>query len=71
MPNANLSLPSESHKCEAVRDGDWVIFRCSQCVGYERRMNWRTREMHVENSQPNVNHSGFYYSELFTSCSRN
>lgn len=57
----NHSSDAEVHECESYREGDWIIFRCPLCRDYERRMNWRTGEMKVENSTENITHSGQYY----------
>lgn len=48
------------HKCDAFRNGDWIIFRCPICKDYERRLNWRTGEMRVRNDKPEVYHHGNY-----------
>lgn len=52
------SLPV--HVCEAVRDGDWIIYTCPKCPTYRRRYNWRTAEMRVIGQNHNVRHSGSY-----------
>ena len=65
MTHINLGSQSDvdHHICDAEREGDWIVFRCTRCQGYERRMNWRTGETSVENSTPTVQHSGFYLPE--------
>ena len=64
-----VKLNLESHQCEAVRDGDWIIYRCTEC-DYELRDNWRTDQLIVRNAKPEINHSGSYfpyeYHEAFT-----
>ncbi len=40
----------EKHSCESRQEGDWIIFTCKQCIDYERRFNWRTGKMKVNNS---------------------
>ena len=58
------SSDAEQHTCESFRDGDWIIYTCDQCPGYERRMNWRTREMKVrrpEGMATDVLHTGSYF----------
>jgi len=67
----DIKFPSiEGHTCLSARDGDWTIFTCPFCEGYERRINWRTQEMKVINDRPDIQHSGSYfpteYSEAFT-----
>ncbi len=54
----------ESHQCDAYRDGDWIVFLCPQCEGYERRLNWRTGEMKVrDDKNMYIRHSGEYFPE--------
>jgi len=52
---------AEQHECESYRDGDWIIFRCPVCKEYERRLNWRTGKMSVQNGSKDINHTGYYY----------
>jgi hypothetical protein len=52
------SLDTEDHECEAHREGDWIVFRCPDCLDYERRFNWRTGEMKVKNASFYINHRG-------------
>lgn len=58
------------HECTSVRTGDWIIFRCSQCADYERRINWRTGEMVVRDNRIDIMHTGLHlaneYREAFT-----
>ena len=37
----NLTTPT-GHKCTATTDGDWVVYRCPKCEGYEVRQNFKT-----------------------------
>lgn len=36
------TLTPETHTCTSFRQGDWVVFRCPICPGYERRVNLET-----------------------------
>jgi len=73
MLNFNFNLSSddeyEIHSCKSYRDGDWIIFYCPICIDYERRINWRTREMKSRNVKDNVKHLGNYipheYKKVF------
>lgn len=47
------------HKTIGIRQGDWIIYRCSQC-DYELHHNLATREMIVKNAKPEIGHSGVY-----------
>ncbi len=56
--------PAEAHHCESYRDGDWIVFLCPKCEGYERRLNWRTGDMKVrDTSDTQVRHSGEYFPD--------
>jgi len=44
-----IEFPIEnSHICTSHIDGDWVVWRCPICLGYERRFNFKTNEMKVK-----------------------
>lgn len=49
----------EQHECEGVREGNWIVYRCSQC-SYERRFNQRTGKMEVTPGNPDALHRGEY-----------
>ena len=51
-------LPEETHHCTSHRDGDWIVWRCPYCEGYERKMNWRTGEMKVKRGGSEAQHTG-------------
>jgi len=54
----------DTHQCESYRDGDWIVFLCPKCEGYERRLNWRSGEMKVrDRSDQNIRHTGEYFPE--------
>jgi hypothetical protein len=46
------------HECDSVVEGDWVVFRCSICKNYERRINLLTGETKVKNISSIASHSG-------------
>ena len=48
----------EIHKCTAEQVGEWYIFRCPLCAGYERKMNVYTGEMKVMGKVKYVRHQG-------------
>ena len=48
------------HTCNSVKNGDWIIFTCDQCKGYERRLNWKTGEMKINSGGSMAQHSGVY-----------
>ena len=50
--------PKETHHCTSHQDGDWMIWRCPECRGYERRLNWRTGEMQVQRGGSQAQHTG-------------
>jgi hypothetical protein len=51
-----------NHECDAVTEGDWVVFRCPMCQDYERRINVVTGETRVKNPSSSVSHSGRHLS---------
>lgn len=48
------------HACHTVREGDWIIYRCSKCHDYERRYNVQTGKMQTKGHQPHVRHWGIH-----------
>ncbi|MCA9734012.1 MAG: hypothetical protein H6696_04455 [Deferribacteres bacterium] len=58
------------HPCKSIRNGDWIVFTCPLCPDYERRVNWRTKELTVKGSKAEIQHSGDYipdeYKHAFT-----
>lgn len=61
MENLHFNLGNQSanqHVCQSQRDGDWIIFTCSKCPDYERRVNWRTGQMSVTHGLLHVAHIG-------------
>ncbi len=62
------SSNEEQHTCESYRNGDWIIYVCEKCPGYERRLNWRTGETKVRRPEGGVDdvlHSGSYFPHEF------
>jgi hypothetical protein len=57
---------AEQHECESFREGDEIVFRCPICTDYERRINWRTGNTSVKQSNPEVNHTGSYFPHDLT-----
>lgn len=47
------------HKTIGIKQGDWIIYRCSQC-DYELHDNLVTRELIVKNAKADISHSGDY-----------
>jgi hypothetical protein len=50
----------DQHECESSKEGDWVIFRCPICKGYERRIHAVTGEMKVKHANSTARHTGSY-----------
>lgn len=48
----------DTHQCLSHREGDWIIFHCPLCKDYERRVNWKTREVKVRRGSSNAVHAG-------------
>ena len=49
-----------THACTSQLKGDWIIFRCSKCEDYERRLNWKTGEMTIKGASSFFMHQGFH-----------
>ncbi len=49
----------EQHTCLAVREGEWLVFKCPDCA-YERRFNNKTGEIKVQHGAPDALHQGQY-----------
>lgn len=45
---------SAHHECKSLRDGDWIIVRCTTCEDYEKKYNWRTGEIRSPQSNFNI-----------------
>lgn len=61
----------ETHICDSRREGDWIIFTCKYCPDYERRYNYKTREMKVKNSSPHINHVGHFVPKYLQNINSN
>lgn len=51
-------LPADIHSCTTQRQDDWIVWRCAQCAGYERRLNLVTGEMQVRRGGSTAQHTG-------------
>ena len=50
------------HLCESEMKGDWVVFTCPKCRGYEKRYNLKTEEMRVKGNEDfDIFHDGQYF----------
>lgn len=59
MENMHFNgLPQNVHPCTSEREGDWLVWRCPLCAGYERRLNWVTGEMRVRREGSEAQHVG-------------
>lgn len=59
--NFRINDESPRHQCDARRDGDWVIFTCPQCDGYERKLNLHNGKMTARPGEdPLVLHEGVF-----------
>lgn len=54
-----IDLGYEKHECNSKREGDWIVFSCKECE-YERRYNWKTREVKVTGENIMVLHKGMH-----------
>ncbi len=59
--NFNAASETPRHTCTSKRQGDWIIFSCPLCPGYERRMNLQTGAVTVQDgNDPYILHEGFF-----------
>jgi hypothetical protein len=57
----NDTAEGSRHTCTAKREGDWAIFSCPLCPGFERRMNLRTGVVKIREGQdPYILHEGYF-----------
>ena len=47
------------HTCRAKQEGEWIVFTCPHCKGFERRINFHTGKMKTRPAEnPDVLHIG-------------
>jgi len=57
--NFRLNDESSRHQCVVRHDGDWAVFTCPQCPGYERRLNLHNGKMTTRPGEdPFILHEG-------------
>ena len=61
----------ETHHCHSRLEGDWIVFTCTKCKDYERRYNFKTKEMKVKNSSLHINHQGQYVPPILEGVQEN
>lgn len=61
----------EHHKCESHREGDWITFYCPRCPEFERKLNWKTREMKTKGASEHIRHSGSYFPSEYRDAFEN
>ncbi len=66
-----VNTPEETHTCDSRREGDWIIFTCKSCPDYERRYNYKTREMRVKNSTSHTHHVGHFVPKYLQNLNSN
>ncbi len=52
------TTPGDLHQCTRHTEGNWTVWRCPLCAGYERRFNRATEEMKVRKGGSAALHSG-------------
>lgn len=59
--NFRINDAPQRHQCVVRRDGDWIIFTCPQCEGYERRLHLFDGKTTVqEGEDPFALHEGVF-----------
>jgi hypothetical protein len=60
-----VNSSNTDHVCKGKKEGDWYIYTCELCPGYEKRINEKTNQVKtirtVESDK--YTHSGMYYEE--------
>jgi hypothetical protein len=57
----NLDDGEKRHQCTAQREGEWLVFTCKRCAGFERRVHLPSGEIKVRmGSDPWILHEGNY-----------
>lgn len=56
-PTSNAS-PIPFHQCTSHTEGNWTVWRCPHCAGYERRLNRATGQMRVNKGGSTALHTG-------------
>jgi len=64
-------LPTDVHHCTSHRDGDWIIWRCPHCEGFERKFNFVTEEMWVRRGNSRARHTGSIVNDQNMTALRN
>ena len=42
MLDIKFSTNENTHRCDAVLEGKWIVFTCPQCQDYRRKMHQET-----------------------------
>lgn len=64
MIKFNLSKTQNPiHECHSHREGDWMVFICSQC-NYIRQVNFKTGKMKSTGGDENIIHQGIQSSNF-------
>lgn len=50
--------PQQEHQCISHQHGDWIIFTCPKCPGYQRQINLITGQNKTTGGRPGINHYG-------------
>lgn len=66
-----IHADAETHACQSRVEGDWIIFTCPDCPDYERRYNYKTKEMQVKHASVDINHVGQFIPALLQGMSSN
>lgn len=61
MDNFQVNFNEKSgHTLTGHREGDWIIFTCPKCKGFQKRCNWKTREVITIGKTNGDFHAGSY-----------
>jgi hypothetical protein len=60
MTTITIKPDEATHKCEARVDGEWVVYTCPLCPGYECRIHATTGQLTRRGGYAAIRHSGIY-----------
>lgn len=59
--NLNQEESELHHKCQSKLEGEWIVYTCSRCPRYKRKINQHTDQMISEGidvTNMHIQHSG-------------
>ena len=54
MQTVKVQFGQEQHSCRRHKEGDWEVWTCPQCPGYEKRFNHKEGLMRTKETERSV-----------------